>query len=85
MLPYLLYCVEVGGNGSKYILDPVIRIQKRFLRIITYSSYRARTDVLFKSLDILPFSIFMHKIHLNNSPECSISNNMFRSKKDTYT
>ena len=27
ILPYLIYCVEVWGNVSKYILDPVIKIQ----------------------------------------------------------
>ena len=38
ILPYLIYCVEVWGNTSKYILDPVIQIQKIILIIIAYSS-----------------------------------------------
>ena len=88
ILLYLIYCVEVCGNASKYILDPVI--QKRILRIITYSSCRAHTDVLFKSLNILSFNIlvmhrigiFMHKIHLNKSSECI--SNMFTSRKEIH-
>ena len=89
ILPYLKYCVDVWGNASKHILDPIMKIQKRIPRIVTYSSYRA-PDVLFKNPDILSFNIlvmqwigiFMHKIHLNKSPECT--SNMFTCKKDIH-
>ena len=67
-----------------------MKIKKRIIRTITYSSSGAPTDVLFKALDILPFNnlvlhrigIFTHKIHLNKSPECI--SNMFTREKDIH-
>ena len=39
VFPYLIYCNEVWGNASTVHLDPIIKIQKRAIRTITFSSY----------------------------------------------
>ena len=53
--PYLTYCVEVWGNTPDTHIDPLIKLQKKVIRIITFSPYLAHTEPLFKELNILPF------------------------------
>ena len=36
VFPYLTYCVEVWGTAPKKYLDPLIKIQKKIVRIITF-------------------------------------------------
>ena len=52
--PYLTYCVEVWGCASKCQLNSLFLVQKKILRIMTFSPYLAHTDPLFKGLKILP-------------------------------
>ena len=51
--PYLNYCVEVWGNTYTSYTDPILRLQKRVLRIITGSAKFSHTVVLFSELQIL--------------------------------
>ena len=51
--PYLTYCVEVWGNTHDTYLNPLIKLQKKCIRIITFSHYLEHTPPLFKQLDIL--------------------------------
>ena len=37
--PYLIYGVEIWGNACSVYLDPLVKLQKKCLRIITFSSY----------------------------------------------
>ena len=53
--PYLTYCVEVWGNTPDTHIDPLIKLQKKVIRIITFSPYLAHTEPLFKELNILSF------------------------------
>ena len=53
--PYLTYCVEAWGNTPDTHIDPLIKLQKKVIRIITFSPYLAHTEPLFKELNILPF------------------------------
>ena len=53
--PYLIYCVEVWGNACDTHLDPIIKIQKKCVRVITFSHYLEPTESLFKDLKILLF------------------------------
>ena len=48
--PYLIYCIEVWGHTN---LDPLIKIQKKSIRTITFSHYLAHTNPLFERLNIL--------------------------------
>ena len=47
VFPYLIYCNEIWGNASSVHLDPIIKIQKRCVRIITYSDYLLYCIVLY--------------------------------------
>ena len=56
VFPYLTYCVEVWGTAQKKYLDPLIKIKKKIVRIITFSPYLCHTDPIFKDLNLLPIS-----------------------------
>ena len=43
VFPYLIYCSEIWGNASSVHLDPIIKIKKRCVRIITYSDNQIYT------------------------------------------
>ena len=37
--PYLIYCIEVWGNANETQLTTLVKIQKKSLRLITFSHY----------------------------------------------
>ena len=51
--PYLLYCNILWGNASMVALKPLILLQKRAVRVITGSDYRAHSNPLFARLSLL--------------------------------
>jgi hypothetical protein len=52
--PYLNYCCIIWANPEKTILlETLHKIQKRAVRIILYTDYRAHSSPLFKRLNIL--------------------------------
>ena len=55
VIPYLIYCVEIWGNASDIHLHQLSTTQKKFVRIITFSSYSSHTKINFNQLNILPF------------------------------
>ena len=60
---YLIYCVEIWGNAANKYLDPLIKLQKKIIRVITFSQYLAHTNDLFVKLKILPFKkLVIHRI-----------------------
>ena len=77
IFPYLIYCVEIWGNTSDIYLQPLIKLQKKIVRVITFSEYLAHTKELFLHLDILPFTklvthrigMQMFKYHINDIPQ----------------
>ena len=63
IFPYLIYCVEIWGNAVDIYLLPLIKLQKKIVRAITFSKYLAHTAELFINLDILPFKLLVvHRI-----------------------
>ena len=58
--PYFIYCIESWGNASNCHLDPLFVIQKRILRILTFSSYDVPSDLLLKHTNILPLYKLVH-------------------------
>ena len=50
-----IYCVEVWGNACDTHPDPIIKIKKKCVRVITFSHYLEPTESLFKDLKILAF------------------------------
>ena len=83
ILPYLLYCVEIWGNAAECHILPIITLQKKIIRFITFSPYLAHTKNLFLDTNILPFKklvihrigIQMFKFNLGLSPVAL--NNLF--------
>ena len=51
---YLNYCNLVWGGSDKSIIDPLIKIQKKAVRIIDKASYLAHTPQIYKTHKILP-------------------------------
>ena len=74
--PYLIYCIEIWGNTNDTHLNPIILVQKKCIRAITFSHYLESTAPLFKKLNILNFknlvtqriSLLMFKHHLGILP-----------------
>lgn len=55
ILPYITYCLEVWGNTYKTNTEPIFILQKRALRIVNKTTYRAPTTPLFIKLKALKF------------------------------
>ena len=51
--PYFIYCNHVWGNTYKTNLESIVRVQKKLVRIITCSSYRAHTEPLMAANNLL--------------------------------
>jgi hypothetical protein len=74
--PYLTYCIEVWGSSSLARIGTLLKLQKRFCRIITFSNPITHSLPLFKSLHILTVSdiyltsiaLFMYRFHHNSLP-----------------
>ena len=74
--PYLTYCVEVWGGTYPTVLDPLIKLQKKSVRVLHRASFNAHTDPIFREHSILKFSsiykysimVFMFKWKVNLLP-----------------
>lgn len=72
--PYLLYGIIIWGDAASVHLEPLILIQKRIIRTITFSEFLAPTKPLFVKTKILPvpyiykfvLGIFMYKQNVNS-------------------
>ena len=65
VFPYLIYGIEAWGNTNAVHLDPIIKIQKKIVRTITFSHYLAHTEPIFDTLNILNFNnLVVHRISL---------------------
>ena len=65
IFPYLIYCSEVWGTASQIHLQPLIKLQKKIIRIISFSPYNSPTKPIFEHLEILPFKkLVFHRIGL---------------------
>ena len=74
--PYLIYCVELWGHAGDRLLYPLFLVQKKIVRIITFSAFLAHTAPIFQKLRLLPLckivlqrtSVFMFKLMNNMLP-----------------
>ena len=88
---HLIYCIELWGKANKTILDPLNKIQKKTIRIITSTSPRSSSLPLFKRLNILPLNkiyeyhvaIFMFKFQKGLLP--SALKEMFTQTNNVHT
>ena len=90
ILPLLIYCLEIWGNACDSHLNPIIKLQKKIIRIITFSAYKAHTVPLFDTLKILPFKklvvqrigLQMYKYSRNTLPEAVMD--LFHSNNSVH-
>ena len=55
-LPYMLYCCEIWGRASGYLLNKITLLQKKFTRMFHGTCYLEHTKPLFKLSFFLTFS-----------------------------
>ena len=53
ILPHISYCLEIWGNTYPTLLEPILLLQKKVVRLISFADYHAHTAPLFKTLGIL--------------------------------
>jgi hypothetical protein len=76
LFPLFTYCLDVWGRCSSNLLHSLFKIQKRAIRLITFSRKLAHTAPLFRSLNILPLydlyilsiAMFMFKFYSKQLP-----------------
>ena len=81
--PFLIYGIIIWGNTYPTTTHPLLVLQKKATRIMTFSQLDAHSSPLFRDLSILKFpnlvifhtAIFMHKFYNNMLP--SIFTNLF--------
>ena len=74
--PCLIYCVEIWGHVGDKLLNPLFLVQKKIVRIITFSAFLSITASIFLKLRLLPLckivlqrtSVFMYKLMNNMLP-----------------
>ena len=54
IFPYLIYCSEVWGTASQIHLQPLIKLPKKIIIIISFSPYNSPTKPIFEHLEIIP-------------------------------
>ena len=70
VFPYLIYCVELWGNVLSTHIQPLVKLQNKIVRIISYSYHT--TEQLYTITRILPLKILvkqrigllMHKLYM---------------------
>ena len=75
--PFLTYGLLVWGNTYQTTLIPIVSLQKRAIRIMTFSKPDEHSGPLFKQLEILKLkdlvysynALFMYKFHSNLLPK----------------
>ena len=63
--PYISYGIEAWGSAAACHTLPIFKLQKKIIRMITFSEYRAHTSPLFQDMNILNFyEIYIQQICL---------------------
>ena len=70
---HLNYCSNILSICNKGTIDPIIKLEKKAIRVVCKTTYNAHTAPLFKDLDILPLELqikhaslsFMHDFTKN--------------------
>ena len=91
VFPYLIYCTEIWGNSATIHLNPIIILQKKCIRAITFSHYLSPSKPLFDSLDILKFeslviqriSLLMYKYSTGSVPSPIFD--LFKKSNEVHT
>ena len=71
----MIYCIEIWGISPQSHLRPLLLLQKKIVRIMTFSTYYAHTDPLFKDLNILTINTLV--VHRTGIAMYKIDNGLF--------
>ena len=90
ILPNLNYGIILWGSSNKYLLESLLKLHKRIVRIITNSDFRSHSMPLSKKLHILTvyklhnynLGIFMFLYNKNLLPK--IFNSIFKKKTKAF-
>ena len=88
--PYMIYCIEAWGNASNCHLDQLYKIQKKVIRLISFTNNDISSATTFKKLEILPLNklvynrigIMMYKYFNNILPPAI--NDLYVSNTDVH-
>ena len=88
--PYFIYCKHVWGNTYPSNLERMVLMQKRLVRVITCSHYRAHTEPLMlanrllslQDINLYIIGIFMYNYVTQKLPH--IFENYFQQNKDVH-
>ena len=88
--PYFIHCNHVWGNTYNTNLESIVRVQKKLVRIITCSSYRAHTEPLMTAnnlLSIADINVYMTCIFVYQCLHDNIPNfhNFYVYDSDIHT
>ena len=89
--PYLQFCIALWGQAANIHIDKLLKLQKRALRLIYFSDYKAQAVSLFIHSNNLPVNaIFlksitdiMHDVYNNVTP--SKISNLFTFTSEIHT
>ena len=90
ILPYLNYGILAWGNTHKILLDRLLLLQKKSLRIISNTTARSHTNKLFlqnkilKIEDLYSFQLGQFMYNYNNNSLPSAFNNMFPTNQSFH-
>jgi hypothetical protein len=63
--PHLIYCIEVWGKAAKTYTGSLFKLQKRTIRMITFSPCRTETAPLFRKFNLLILeNIYRYRINI---------------------
>ena len=84
------YCIDVWGDTCKIYLEPLVKLQKKVLRIISYSGFNSNVDNVFKKLEIKQIKkIHVYKVALvmfkvKDISEPAVLCDLFRENKSVH-
>ena len=88
--PYLIYCVEIWGISPQTHLKPLLLLQKKIIRIMTFSTYCAHTEAIFKDLNVLTINkLVIHRIGImmykfNNGLLPTVLNSSYKKNNEIH-
>ena len=80
---YINYCIEVWGKANIYYMSSLLKLQKKAIRIITSSNYKAHTEPIFLKLNLLTvqklyeYNVFIFMFKFINGYLPSLFNDIF--------
>ena len=89
--PYLTYCIEAWGCAMQTHLHPLFLLQKKIIRLITFSPYLAHTSPIFLNLQLLPLEkIFFSRVGLvmfkcSNSMLPNVISNLYIKNNEIHS